>query len=318
MAQVSLHGSWHVRVVAKDSDWPQRVVITGSMNAVIPGVVGASATVGRESWDLAIEHDPGGGWRPSAYVQAGPVKESDGRPGLTVVSKDHYWAGDGTPNDLVLKLAHVGKIFEVTGLPEIVDDSHGGVRSGTVADGRPFLAITVRNTGYRAFDYDTVLDITDAGRDALSRCGVVVDETWDPEALRVTGQEAFGRAAGVRPLDVGEQGAVYFPVDVGTAAPGAAADVEVVMFQAGGGKRRERQVVRVANLVPGAPPPPADHAPAGLVPGTGPSAPAGALRVSGDVVGVHARTRPPEYRTGPAVATPGRPGAGASGGGTTR
>jgi hypothetical protein len=267
---VVLHGSWRVTVVRKDSHWAQRVVVTGAANGVMPGVVGASETVSGDRWRLAVEHDSGGGWRPSEYVHADPVKDRDGRASRIVASKDHYWPGDSHPNDLVLLLDHVGGTFEVTGMPRLVGD---GLRDDP-ADAR-FLAVTVRNSGYRAFGYETVLDVTDAGRDALARSGVVVEESWEPEALRETGQEAYGRAVGVPPLDPGDQGVVYFPVRGG---PADGVDVEFVLVGAGG---RERQVARMAG-------PPSVRRPPVTASG---------LIVSGDVVGVHASTRPPAGRS---------------------
>lgn len=280
---VVLHGSWRVTVVRKDSYWAQRVVVTGAANGVVPGVVGASETMSGDHWSLAVEHDPGGGWRASEYVHADPVKDRDGRASRIVASKDHYWPGDSHPDDLVLLLDHVGGTFEVTGMPRLVGD---GLRDD--AEGTRFLAVTVRNSGYRAFGYETVLDVTDAGRDALARKGVVVEEDWEPEALRKTGQEAYGRAVGVPPLDPGDQGVVYFPVRAGAGLPDGV-DVEFVLVGADG---RERQVARLAG------PPAVRH----------PQVTASGLIVSGDVVGVHASTRPPAGRTrttAPGTAAPG-------------
>lgn len=270
MPGVELHGSWHVRVVRNDAAWPQRVVVTGAVSGVIPGQVGASVTVGGGHCTLTIEHDPGGGWRQSPYVQAGPVKERDGRATRIVESKDHYWPGDSDPNDLVLQLEHIGTAMEVIGAPEI---------TGVVGSDLRYLAVTVQNTGYKTFGYDAVFDITDAGRRALAQQGVTV-ESWGTESLRATGQEAFGRAVGLSPLDVGARDIVYFPVYVGTAAVPEATDVEFELVRAGGeGRRRgrrERHVVRMKFTR-------ADR----------PSAPTpGALMVSGDIVDVHPMVRP--------------------------
>lgn len=274
---IGMHGTWRVTVVRKNSDWPQRVVITGSVHDAIPGMVGASETVSGGDWHLTVEHDLGGGWRQSEFVQAGPVSERDGRATRTVASKDHYWPGDGDPNDLVLRLEHVGARFEVAGTPQLVDDFGPG-------DAR-YLAVTVRNTGYRAFDYDTVLDVTDRGRDALARQGLVVAESWTPEALRATGQEAFGRGAGVRPLEAGAEGVVYFPVRLDTVPSAEAEDVEFLLISAGGGGRRAVRERRLARVDPTAARPA--------------RASSGALRVSGDVVDVRARAHLPSYRSEP-------------------
>lgn len=274
---IGMHGTWRVTVVRKDSDWPQRLVITGSVHDPIPGVVGESGTVNGGDWHLTVEHDLGSGWRQSEYVQAGPVSEHDGRATQTVASKDHYWRGDSDPNDLVLRLEHVGARFEVTGSPQLVDDFGPG-------DAR-YLAVTVRNTGYRAFDYDTVLDVTDRGRDALARQGLVVAESWTPEALRATGQEAFGRGAGVRPLETGAEAVVYFPVRLDTVPSAEAADVEFLLISAGGGGRRAVRERRLARVDPTNARPVRESA--------------DALRVAGDIVDVRARAHLPEHRSVP-------------------
>jgi hypothetical protein len=274
---IGMHGTWRVTVVRKDSDWPQRVVITGSVHQTIRGTVGASETVSGVDWRLTVEHDFGGGWRRSEYVEAGPVSEHDGRATRTVASKDHYWPGDSHPNDLVLRLDHAGARFEVAATPQLVDDLGAG-------DDR-YLAVTVRNTGHRAFDYDTVLDVTDRGRDALARQGIVVADSWTPEALRATGQEAFGRGAGVRPLEVGAEAVVYFPVRHDAIPLAEATDVEFLLLTASGGGRRAVRERRVARMVP------ADARPA--------RGPADALRPAGDIVDVRARARPPAYQSTP-------------------
>jgi hypothetical protein len=275
-----MHGMWRVRVVRKDSDWPQRIVITGSAHQMIPGMVGASGIVSGADWNLTVEHDRGRGWRQSEFVQADPVSERDGPATRTIVSKDHYWPGDGRPNDLVLRLEHVGARFEVAGTPQLVDDLGPG--------DAPYLAVTVRNIGYRAFDYDTVLDVTDQGRDALARQGVVVAESWTPEALRATGQEAFDRGAGVLPLDTGAEAVVYFPVRHDPLPSAEATDVEFLLTSGGGGGRRavrERQLARVN---------PTTARPPRAAPGS-----SGALQMSGDVVDVRARAHLPVHRSAP-------------------
>ena len=215
MTGIVLCGSWRVTVTRKDSDWAQRVVVTGGVDAVIPGVVGAAATISGDRWDLTVEHDPGCGWRPSAYVAADPVREHAGHATRTVMSKDHYWRGDSDPNDLVLRLEHAGAHLAVACAPQVV--------------GR-FLAVTVRNTGFRTFGYDSVLDVTDAGRSVLARWGVVLAEHWEPSALRETGQEAYGRAVLLRPLEVGDEGHGAFPAAVRRAAgPYESAEVEFAL-----------------------------------------------------------------------------------------
>jgi hypothetical protein len=274
MTQIVMHGSWRIVVVRKDSDWPQRVVVTGSASGVVPGVLGASGTVSGDRWCLTVEHDPGGGWRPSAYVHAGPTKEDDGRGVRTVVSKDHFWPGDREPDDLVLRLEHLGGVFEIAGTPQLVADVHRD--AGSAAEAR-YLAVTVRNTGHKTFGYDTTLEITDTGRTALARRGIAVEEDWRPETLRATGQEASGRAVLLPPLEPGAHCRAYFPVSVQPTTSGDAAEVE---FEVVNGEADHR-ISRTRRSV---------HMPAPAL------APADDLMISGDAVAAHARTRLPETR----------------------
>lgn len=232
MTGIVLCGSWRVTVTRKDSDWAQRVVVTGGVDAVIPGVVGAAATISGDRWDLTVEHDPGCGWRPSAYVAADPVREHAGHATRTVMSKDHYWRGDSDPNDLVLRLEHAGAHLAVACAPQVV--------------GR-FLAVTVRNTGFRTFGYDSVLDVTDAGRSVLARWGVVLAEHWEPSALRETGQEAYGRAVLLRPLEVGDEATVRFPLLSVSAGPYESAEVEFALT-CDGRVSRVRHLTRAVDL----------------------------------------------------------------------
>jgi hypothetical protein len=251
---VALRGAWRVTVVHKRSHWPQRVVSEGAENPVLPGVVGASVTMSGDDWQLAVDHDAGGGWQRSEYVQA--VGTGDG---LLIVSKDRYWAGDSQPDDLVLRLNHVGRLFEVMGAPEVDSSS---------------LSVTVRNTSYRAFGYDLVLDVTDAGRAALAAAGVELDDTGFP---------AEGQT--LPPLEVGEQCVIRLPVSSVTGS-GQGVDVEFVVARAGrtGG---ERQTVRMGG--------PALVKAAERLPG-------GAITAPGGLVEVFARTRTPEYSPAPASA----------------
>lgn len=282
---VALHGIWQVTVVRKESDWAQRVVATGSETAVLPGVLGASAAMGGGSWRLTVEHDYGAGWRPSEYVHADDVQEDGGRATRVVTSKDHYWPGDSHPDDLVLRLDHAGAAVQVAVLPRLVGEE---LREDS-ADAR-FLAVTVRNSGYRAFGYEAVFDVTDAGRAALAQAGVVLAEDWDPAALRATGQEAYGRAVCVPPLEAGGQGLVYFPV-LEVSADGVAHAVDVEFVLARDRPVAERIVARLA--VP-------------------PALPAVRPSPSGLLVPVHAATRPPVGRPRPGAETTRTSGASAS------
>jgi hypothetical protein len=244
MTGVTVAGSWRVRVMRKDSDWVQRVVITGSASAVIPGRVGESAEVRGERWRLTIEHNSGGGWAESAYVQAEPVRGRAGRATRLVTSKDHYWAGDSAPNDLVLMLEELAGTgtFSVDGQPCGVDDSLRPLGSHGLGDPRArFMAVRVRNTGHKPYGYDARLAVSDAGRRALAGHGIRV-EGWTPATVRATGQEVFGSAVSVPPLGVGQHAIAYFPVDTSGSRAGTA-DIEFVLSGAGGPGSGERHTV---------------------------------------------------------------------------
>jgi hypothetical protein len=234
---VSLRGAWRVTVVHKRSAWSQRVVSEGATNPELPGEVGASATMSGDDWRLAVEHDWGAGWRRSEYVQA-----EGGGDSFFVTSKDHYWPGDSSPDDLVLRLDHAGRMFEVMESPELDSST---------------LTVTVRNTSYRAFGYDLVLDVTDAGRAALAAMGVALADEGLPGELP--------------PLEVGERYVVRLPVSHAAEGRGAG-DVEFMVRRVGA-RGGERQTVRI-----GEPPAPVRAAAA----------------VPGGLVEVFARTRMPE------------------------
>ena len=244
MTGVTVAGSWRVRVMRKDSDWVQRVVITGSASVVIPGQVGESAEVHGERWRLTIEHNSGSGWTESAYVQAEPVRRRAGRATQLVMSKDHYWAGDSDPNDLVLMLEELAEtgMFSVDGQPYGVDDSLRPLGSHGLGDPRArFMAVRVRNTSYKPYGYDARLVVSDAGRRALAGHGILV-EGWTPATVRATGQDIFGSAVSVPPLGVGQHAIVYFPVDTSGSRAGTA-DIEFVLRGTGGPGSGERHTV---------------------------------------------------------------------------
>lgn len=232
MARLTYRGSWRISVVHKMSDWPQRIVISGSINGVIPGQVGVSVLVAGDCWQLAVEHHRGDEWRANRHVAPGLLKHKGGRAAQVITSKDQYWPGDSAPNDLVLRMDNVGAPFEVVGQHAVdarLRPLPGGALAGRAAE---YLAVEVRNTGYQAFDFDTVLDISDAGRGALAEHGVLVQEGWSSTALRATGQEAFGRAVALPPVEVGERATAYFPIDASLSRAGTP-EVEFVLLTGG-------------------------------------------------------------------------------------
>ena len=244
MTGVTVAGTWRVRVLRKESDWVHRVVITGSASVVIPGRVGESAEVQGERWRLTIEHNSGGGWTESAYVQADPVRRRAGRATQLVTSKDRYWAGESDPNDLVLMLEEMAETgtFSVEGQPYGVDDSLHPV-DGLELGGPQvrFMAVRVRNTSYKPYGYDAKLVVSNAGRRALAGHGIIV-EGWTPATVRATGQEVFGSAVSVPPLGVGQHSIIYFPVDASGSRAGTA-DIEFALGGSGGPGSSERHTV---------------------------------------------------------------------------
>src|ERR1700691_4236275 len=183
MTGITVAGSWRVRVMRKESDWVQRVVITGSASVVIPGRVGESAEVQGERWRLTIEHNSGGGWTENAYVQAEPVRRRAGLATQLVTSKDHYWAGDSDPDDLVLMLEEMAETgtFSVDGQPYGVDDSLRPLGGHGLGDPRVrFMAVRVRNTSYKPYGYDARLVVSYAGRRARAGQGTLVGGWTQP------------------------------------------------------------------------------------------------------------------------------------------
>jgi hypothetical protein len=232
MSGIALDGKWQVRVVRKESCWPQRVVISGSANLVIPGIVGQSATVSGKRSCLTIEHQPDGQWRPNAMVRGLPAQVQAGRTTMTVVTKDNYWEGDSDPDDLVLELVQLSGAgeFGVVGLGG-TDESLHAVGLGSPA--ARYLAVEIQNQGGDPFDYDTVLAISSAGRLALSGRGISLRD-WDQAARRATDQETADDGVIVPPLRPGQRATVYFPVVSSGAGPGPV-EVELELRHARGG-----------------------------------------------------------------------------------
>ncbi len=249
MSGLTYCGSWRLTVVSKVSDWAQRVVVTGSVNGVIPGQVGVSVLIAGDRWQLAIEHNLGGVWVPNQRVAAGPLRHEQGRPSQLISSKDQYWPGDTAPNDLILHMENVGAAFDVVD-QYAVDAALRPLPDRALA-GRmaQYLAVEVRNTGHQTFGYDTVLDISDAGRHALAEHGVQAQDGWSPAAVRATGQEVFGRAVALPPLEVGDRATAYFPVDA-TVSRAGTPEVEFVLLRAGDSEGRVAPRRRSVHPVP--------------------------------------------------------------------
>jgi hypothetical protein len=213
------HGTWEIRVVRKISDWPQRIVVTGAVNLVFNAVPGVYKKVSGDTWALSIEHNEGGVWRPNKLFVRGP--RVDGRIARqTVFSKDRTWPGDITPDDLVVELKPSGTgwtVFRSRAVDKDLSPCKDGLRG---AEPR-YLAVDLGNTGHRSFDYDTVVNITQAGRNALADHGVRVLDTWSEQDLRRVGQEVHGGGAvSVPPIRTGERATAHFLIDASASRAG--------------------------------------------------------------------------------------------------
>ncbi|GAA4881365.1 hypothetical protein [Kitasatospora terrestris] len=90
-------GPCRITVVGVDADWPQRIVveIRRGETVVIPGTVGASELIDDSAcgrgWDLSLEHEYDGAWRPNVRATQGRWADVDGVRSQLVWSKDHDW-----------------------------------------------------------------------------------------------------------------------------------------------------------------------------------------------------------------------------------
>ncbi|MDH6111664.1 hypothetical protein P3T36_001980 [Kitasatospora sp. MAP12-15] len=104
-------GPCRITVVGVDADWPQRVVVSIRRGAtvVVPGTVGASELIDDtgigHGWDLAVEHQYEGSWRPNVRAVLGKWTELNGVRSQLIRSKDHDWAGrDNRERNLVIRI----------------------------------------------------------------------------------------------------------------------------------------------------------------------------------------------------------------------
>ncbi|MFI6758770.1 hypothetical protein ACIBF5_06445 [Micromonospora sp. NPDC050417] len=216
---LSYRGSWLLTVLRKVSDWPQRIVIEGSTNLVIVAQPGMSQLIVGDEWQLRIEHHVSGAWRPNASLIQGTTTERGGQSCHRVMTKDHFWQDDATPNDLVVELRSVGAGVTAVGHLAVDRDLRpydGGLRGTTPY----FLGVDIRNTGHRPLGYDATLDITAYGRHTLAEYGVHVIDDWTDRDLRTVGQEIYGTAVSLPPIRAGEQTTAYFRVDASRSIQG--------------------------------------------------------------------------------------------------
>ncbi|WP_147457083.1 hypothetical protein [Micromonospora pisi] len=217
--KLSYRGTWLLTVLRKISDWPQRIVIEGSTSLVIVAQPGTSQLISGDEWQLRIEHHVSGAWRPNASLIQGTTTEQGGQSCHRVMTKDHYWQGDATPNDLVVELRSVGAGVTVVGHLAVDRDLRpydGGLRGTTPY----FLGVDIRNTGHRPLGYDSTLEITANGRRSLAEYGVHVIDDWTDRDLRTVEQEVYGTAVSLPPIRAGQQTAAYFRVDASRSTQG--------------------------------------------------------------------------------------------------
>ncbi len=231
---VTYRGRWEVSVVGKDSSWDQRVVITGasSGSGILPGVIGASQIVDGASWNLSIEHNDGTGWKVNEGILPGAMQEIGAQMTQVIQSKDHYTPTDTVPNDLVLNVAKVGPMFDITVRPYAVDAQtllmlSDGVFIGI--NGMQYLGVEIKNTWGEKFGDELLFDISDLGRATLAAFGIVVQDAWTSTALMATQQTLSGRAIRIPPIDIDQKTTVYFQVDASAARRGKP-EVEFVLL----------------------------------------------------------------------------------------
>jgi len=196
-------GTWEISVIGAEADWPQRVVVCGSAEVVLPGRVGHRQVITGDRWQLRTEHDSGAGWRPNARTESDPPQRRGNRIVRTVRSKDRDWAGDHIPDDLILKLE--GRRRAVT-LP--------AVDLSPAPDGGWLLTVQVRSDGAESLGFSTGLRICAAGRADLAAAGAVVVDDWPVGSA----QERIGDLSILPPLPPGELAAVQFLLEA-TRAP---------------------------------------------------------------------------------------------------
>ena len=105
---ISMQGNWKVTVKSKNAAYDQRFIITGAVsgNATYAGTVGVSATVVGNQWSIAIQNNPGSGYRLSKAQIKFPHRAGSEYV-FDIGSED---GADGDFNDLVLTCTAVATI----------------------------------------------------------------------------------------------------------------------------------------------------------------------------------------------------------------
>ncbi|MGW3635210.1 hypothetical protein ACWD7F_34600 [Streptomyces sp. NPDC005122] len=104
-------GACRITVVSVNAAWPQRIVVTirrGS-TLVIPGTAGASELIDAEEWDIALEHEYEGEWRPNIRAVLGKWTDRNNVQSQLIYSKDADWTGPARNfRNLVLRIDRAG------------------------------------------------------------------------------------------------------------------------------------------------------------------------------------------------------------------
>lgn len=107
-------GSCRITIVGVAASWPQRVVVSIRRGATIeiPGVVGTSQVIdagaASHGWDLSVEHQYEGTWRPNIRAIQGKWADSEHGRSQLIRSKDHDWPGDTSERNLVIRIDRIG------------------------------------------------------------------------------------------------------------------------------------------------------------------------------------------------------------------
>ena len=240
-------GAWRLRVIGSEAMCPQRVLIDGAAEHVIPGQVDQAQVITGKQWRLRAEYHDGSGWRRSAQLTQETEHGADGSAVHVILIK-HKFAIDHVVDDLVLRLERV------VGPPVTVAGATGPGSVVTRA-GHKMLAVTVTNTGEQDVGGELTLEISAAGRRVLAEHGVEVRDEWSDAVLRETRQVIIEGAVAVPPLGVGNSVTMCFPVACHEVR-GGSPEVEFELWSGLTGQvRRQSAVVRLVGETPG----PAGH-----------------------------------------------------------
>ncbi|WP_327071175.1 hypothetical protein OG500_36585 [Kitasatospora sp. NBC_01250] len=115
-------GSCRITVIGVAASWPQRVVVSIRRGATIeiPGTVGASQVIdagdASHGWDLSVEHQYEGLWRPNVRAIQGKWTDTEHGRSQLIRSKDHDWPGDTGERNLVIRIDRIGSGGPAPGL----------------------------------------------------------------------------------------------------------------------------------------------------------------------------------------------------------